>query len=68
MDHHLTPPADRDERERWLDGIVPLSEGAELRSGIHPDTLKREAAKGRVKPIRISQRLWGIRRRDALML
>jgi hypothetical protein len=60
-------PTDPVERERWLDGIVPLSEGAQLRD-VHPDTLKREHDRGRVKLVRRSKRLWGIRRRDALMI
>lgn len=65
-------PTDPVERERWLDGIVPLAEGAQLRK-VHPDTLKRqdeERRKKKERPIlvRRSKRLWGIRRRDALMI
>jgi hypothetical protein len=60
-------PADPVERERWLDGIVPLAEGARLRK-VHPDTLKREHDRKRLKLVRRSKRLWGIRRRDALMI
>jgi hypothetical protein len=63
----LTAPADPIELERWLNGIVRLKEGAALR-GVHPDTLRREAARGRLTLIRISERAIGIRRRDALML
>lgn len=63
----LTAPTDPIELERWLNGIVRLKEGAALR-GVHPDTLRREAARGRLKLIRISERAIGIRRRDALML
>ena len=60
-------PTDPVERERWLDGIVRLAEAAAMR-GVHPDTLKREAAKGRLKLLRLSERLLGVRRRDVLML
>jgi hypothetical protein len=63
----LTAPTDPIELERWLNGIVRLKEGAKLR-GVHPDTLRREAARGRLKLIQISERAIGIRRRDALML
>lgn len=60
-------PTDPIEHERWLDGIVRLAEGAALR-GVHPDTLRREAARGRLKLLRLSERAVGVRRRDALML
>jgi hypothetical protein len=63
----LTAPADPIELERWLNGIVRLKEGAALR-GVHPDTLRREALRGRLTLIRLSERAIGIRRRDALML
>jgi hypothetical protein len=62
----LLPPLDPTEHHRWLEGIVPLQEGALLR-GTSVDTLKREHRRGRVKLERISERLWGIRRRVALM-
>ena len=71
---HLTHlPADPIERERWLDAIVSLAEGAELRGGVHVDTLKREDRARRKKKqrallVRRSTRLWGIRRRDALLI
>ena len=65
-------PVDPIERQRWLNGIIPLSEGAEIR-GVHPDTLKRLDRKLREeqKPpilVRRSARLWGIRRRDAHLI
>jgi hypothetical protein len=60
------PPVDPIEYQRWLDGLAPLQEGAQLR-GVSVDTLKREHAKGRVKLERVSVRRWGIRRRVALM-
>jgi hypothetical protein len=63
----ISPPTDPTEHARWLDGIVRLAEGARLR-GVHPDTLRREAARGRVKLLQVSERAVGIRRRDALML
>jgi hypothetical protein len=67
MKQHLTPPTDPVERERWLDGVVRLSEAAAMR-GVHSDTLRREAKKGRLKLLKLSERLIGVRRRDALML
>jgi hypothetical protein len=66
-DDRTTPPIDPTEYQRWLDGIVPLAEGAELRR-CSIDTLKREHQRGRLKLVRRSQHLWGIRRRDALLL
>jgi hypothetical protein len=64
---HASTPTDPVERERWLDGIVRLQEAAALR-GVHPDTLRREAASGRLKIIKLSERALGVRRRDALLL
>jgi hypothetical protein len=61
----ISVPSDPD-YERWLDGIASLQEGADLR-GIHVDTLKREAARGKLTLLRVSNRRLGIRRRDALM-
>jgi hypothetical protein len=55
------------EHERWLDGIVPLREGARL-AAVSVHTLKREARKGRYQLIAVSERRWGIRRRNALQL
>ena len=55
------------ERECWLNGIVPLSEGAKLRGDISVDSLKRDP-KTKAKILRVSARRLGIRRRDALML
>jgi len=55
-DAPTTSPTDPIERERWLDGIVPLAEGAVLR-GCSVDTLKRERLRGRLKLVRRSQRL-----------
>jgi hypothetical protein len=60
------PPTDSTDYDRWLDGIVRLAEGAQLR-GVHPETLKRDArAKGQL--LQLSQRALGVRRRFALML
>src|SRR5262245_52947684 len=61
-------PVDPREHERWLDAIVPLTEGAKLAGDISIDTLKREAKSGRYTLIRVSERRLGIRRRDALMI
>lgn len=61
------PPTDPVERERWLDGLATLREAAELR-GVHVDTLKRLHASGRLRLLRVSQRRWGVRRRDVLMM
>jgi hypothetical protein len=63
---HPTPATDFD-RERWLDGIVPLAEGARLIS-VSVDTLKRAAVKGRYRLIRVGERKLGVRRRDVLGL
>ncbi len=54
------------DREHWLDTIICLQEAAELRN-VSVSTLKREAARGRLKIIRLSVRRLGIRRRDALL-
>ncbi len=53
------------ERERWLDEIVSLTEGASLRR-ISVDTLRKEGKKGNVKIIKLSERRRGITRREAL--
>ncbi len=59
------PPLEPIERQRWLDEIVRLSEGARLRK-VHPDTLRRDAIrKGQL--LRLSARAVGVRRRFALM-
>jgi hypothetical protein len=63
---HPTSQTSHPDRERWLDAIVPLREGAELR-GVHVDSLKRDP-KTRAKILQVSARRLGIRRRDALML
>jgi hypothetical protein len=69
-DHDITaniPPSDPVAYERWLDGIVRLPEGARLRGGVHPDTLKKDAiAKGEL--LQLGPRAIGVRRRFALML
>jgi hypothetical protein len=61
-----TPPIDPLAYELWLDGIVSLEEGADLRN-VSVDTLRREGEKGRVKFVQVSERRKGIRRREALM-
>ena len=66
-------PTDPIERDRWLDTIVPIAVGAELRGGVHVDTLKREDKRRRNAGksgilVRMSARLLGMRRRTALML
>ena len=53
------------ERERWLDEIVTLNEGAKLRK-VSIDTLRRAGKNGRVKILRLSDRRLGITRREAL--
>jgi hypothetical protein len=60
------PPIDPLAYELWLDGIVSLEEGADLRN-VSVDTLRREGEKGRVKFVQVSERRKGIRRREALM-
>jgi hypothetical protein len=60
-------PVSDTEHHRWLEVIVDLEEGAYLR-GVSVTTLKREAAQGRLRLIRVSERWLGIRRREALAL
>jgi hypothetical protein len=60
-------PTDPVEHQRWLDGIVRLAEAAQLR-GVHPDTLRRAAARGDLKILKLGERAVGVRRRHALML
>lgn len=59
--NHADPAA----REAWLDEIVRLPEGATLRK-VSVDTLRREAKRGRVKLVELTERLRGITRREAL--
>jgi hypothetical protein len=66
-DFFASAPADPAAYQRWLDGIVSLAEGARERK-VHSDTLKREHERGRIKLVRRSKRLWGIRRRDVLLV
>jgi hypothetical protein len=58
-------PADPAAYEAWLDQIVPLPEGASLRK-VSIDTLKREAKRGKLHIIELSERRRGITRREAL--
>lgn len=53
------------ERERWLDEIVSLTEGAALRR-VSIDTLRKEAKRGKIRILRLSERRRGITRREAL--
>ena len=53
------------ERERWLDEIVTLTEGAALRR-VSVDTLRKEGKRGKVKILKLSVRRRGITRREAL--
>lgn len=53
------------ERERWLDEIVTLTEGAALRR-VSIDTLRKEAKRGKIKILKLSERRRGITRREAL--
>lgn len=53
------------ERERWLDEVVTLTEGAALRR-VSIDTLRNEAKRGRIKVLHLSERRRGITRREAL--
>jgi hypothetical protein len=66
-EHNMSDPnldTDR-ERQRWLDEIVALPEGASLRK-VSVDTLRREAKRGNLKLIELSARRLGITRREAL--
>lgn len=59
-------PRDADrEREKWLDEIVSLAVGAGLRN-VSVDTLRKEAKRGKIKIIKLSERRKGITRREAL--
>ena len=58
-------PTDKAERDRWLDEIVTLTEGASLRK-ISIDTLRKEGKKDRIKILKLSERRRGITRREAL--
>jgi hypothetical protein len=62
------PPARTDsiEYQQWLDGIVRLEEGAQLRN-VHIATLRRDAVK-KGQLIQLGVRAIGVRRRFALML
>ena len=52
------------ERERWLDDVVTMTEGAALRK-VSVDTLRKEGKKGRIHIIKLSERRRGIT--DALL-
>lgn len=53
------------EREKWLDEIVTLTEGAALRK-VGLDTLRNEGKRGRIRILKLSERRRGITRREAL--
>jgi hypothetical protein len=62
-----TVPTNPFDYERWLDEIVRLPEGARLRGGVHPQTLRNDAkAKGEL--LQLGERAVGVRRRFALMI
>ena len=61
------PPIDPVAYEHWLDELVPIEEGARLRS-CAPDTLRREGQRGNIKIYDVGLRKKAVRRRDALML
>lgn len=54
------PPLGRSAQYFRLDPIVPLRIAA-AHVGVHPDTLKNAAKRGKLKMLRISQRKLGIR-------
>jgi hypothetical protein len=60
-------PSDSVEFRNWLLGIVRLPEGAQLRGGVHPETLKRDA-KRQGQLLNLGERAVGVRRWFALML
>jgi hypothetical protein len=67
--HAITPPPPAEgspEHEAWLQEIISLQEAARIRGNVHVDTLKREAARGRITLVRRSVRCLGVRRKDAL--
>jgi hypothetical protein len=53
------------EREKWLDEIVSLTEAAALRK-IAVETLRLQIRKGRLNAIRLSEKKYGMTRREAL--
>jgi hypothetical protein len=53
------------DRERWLNTIVSLPEGAALR-GTSVDTLRRLGKAGELEIVKLSPQRRGIRRREAL--
>jgi hypothetical protein len=60
-------PTDPLAYQKWLDEILPLAEGAALRKTTS-ETLLREYRQERIELIKISQRRFGIRRREALAI
>jgi hypothetical protein len=62
-----TTPTDPTERERWLDALVTLDEGARLRN-VSKFTLRREGQKGRIRLYHVGERAIRVRRREVLML
>ena len=64
--NHTPHPIDQLAYEQWLDGVVRLPEGAKLRGGVHPDTLKRDALR-KGKLLDLGLRAKGVTRRFALL-
>jgi hypothetical protein len=66
MDKKTNTPVDPLAYQAWLDQPVPPAEAAELRN-VSVDTLKRDP-RLRDKWLKLSSRLRGLRRRDALLM
>jgi hypothetical protein len=58
-------PADAEDRDHWLDEVIYLPEAAALRK-VSIDTLRREAKRGRIQILELSERRRGMTRREAL--
>jgi len=62
-----SPPIDPFEREAWLNEILSLQEGAALRK-VSVDTILCQHHRGETELVKRSTRLWGIRRRVAMLI
>jgi hypothetical protein len=61
------PPSDVAEHVRWLLEIVDLDEAAQVRGGVHKQTVRRAAERER-QLIQLGQRRLGVRRWWAMLL
>jgi hypothetical protein len=61
-------PSDPSELRRWLLGIAPIAECAQLRGGVHVETYKRQVESEGRKLVQLSKRRVGDYRYRALKL